>query len=64
MSFDAMRGLKQARDWFAKVKSPIDLRDTFVFGGLALVGAGVACIYAPGALIVCGAALFWLGVRK
>lgn len=41
----------------------IDLRDVFVFGGLAMIGNGVAAIYPPAAWIVCGVALFWLGVR-
>lgn len=43
--------------------NPFDLRDAFVFGGLAAVGYGLACIHPPAAWIVCGAALFWLGVK-
>lgn len=41
-----------------------DLRDAFVFGGIALVGYGVGQIYAPAAPITVGAAIFWLGTRK
>ena len=44
--------------------SGIDLRDGFVFGGLACVVIGVALIYTPAAWIIGGAALFWLGLRK
>lgn len=40
-----------------------DLADVFVFGGIALVGYGLYCIYPPAAWIVTGAALFWLGLR-
>ena len=42
----------------------IDLRDVLVFGGLAMIGNGIAAIYPPAAWIVCGAALFWLGIRR
>lgn len=38
-----------------------DVRDGVVFGGLALVVAGVGWIYAPAALIVAGVALLRLG---
>jgi len=41
----------------------IDLRDAFVFGGIALVGYGVHAIYPPAAFIVVGLAVFWIGVR-
>lgn len=41
-----------------------DLRDAFVFGGIALVGYGAGQVYAPAAPIVVGSALFWLGTRK
>ena len=41
----------------------VDLRDLLVFGGLAAIGYGVNMIYPPAAWIVCGAVLFWLGVR-
>lgn len=42
----------------------LDLRDAFVFGGLALVGYGLWQIYIPAAPIVVGSACFWLGIRK
>lgn len=41
-----------------------DLRDVFVFGGLAMVGYGLWQIYVPVAPVVVGAACFWLGIRK
>lgn len=41
-----------------------DLRDGFVFGGVALVAAGAGWIFAPAALIVPGLVLFWLGIRR
>lgn len=41
-----------------------DLADVFWIVGLAAVGYGLAQIYAPGAWIVCGAAVFWMGVRR
>jgi len=42
----------------------VDLRDLCVFGGLAMIGNGIAAVYPPAAWIVCGSALFWLGVRR
>lgn len=48
-----------ARDYAGAV----DLRDVFVFGGLVAIGYGINMIYPPAAWIVCGAVLFWLGVR-
>ena len=41
-----------------------DLRDVFVFGGLACAVIGVAQVFVPAAWVVGGAALFWLGVRR
>lgn len=46
-----------------RVCSAVDLRDGFVFGGLAAAGYGISMIYPPAAWIFCGVALFWLGVR-
>lgn len=42
----------------------IELRDCFVFGGLAAAVYGIALVYAPAAWITGGAALFWLGLRR
>ena len=42
----------------------IDIRDTHVYGGLALVGYGIWTIAGPLALAVVGAALFYLGVWR
>lgn len=41
-----------------------DLRTIVTFGGLGMVGYGLSLIYPPAAYIVCGAALFWMGVRR
>ena len=46
------------------LKSTFDMRDCFVFGGIALVGIGLLLIYVPVALIISGAMFFWLGVRR
>lgn len=51
----------RAREAFSQT---FDLRDAFCFSGLAMVGYGLAQVYEPSAWIVCGAALFWLGVRS
>lgn len=48
----------------AKIFAAVDLRDTFVFGGLAAVGYGIAQIHVPAAWIVVGAVVFALGVRR
>mgnify|MGYP001570257772 CR=1 FL=1 len=42
----------------------IDVRDVIVFGGLAMIGSGIAALSPPAAWIVCGLMLFWLGVRR
>lgn len=44
-----------------KLAASIDLRDVFVFGGLAMVGYGLYLIYPPAAWIGIGGALFWMG---
>ena len=41
-----------------------DLRDAFWVCGLSAIGYGVAQIHAPAAWIICGAAIFWMGVRR
>jgi len=41
-----------------------DLRDLFVFGGIALASYGAWLIYPPAAFITAGLPLFWLGIRK
>ena len=52
------------RQGLAKIGAEIDLRDVFVFGGLACAIYGLAQIYVPAAWIVGGSVLFWLGVRR
>jgi hypothetical protein len=44
--------------------SVFDMRDAFVFGGLGLIGYGIAQVYPPAAYIVVGVVLFWLGARR
>lgn len=41
----------------------LDLRDLFVFGGLTMVGYGIALVYPPAAWSLCGLAILWLGLR-
>lgn len=41
----------------------IETRDVITFGGLAMVGFGLHSVYPPASFVVCGAALFWLGIR-
>lgn len=41
-----------------------DLRDVFVFAGIASVFVGLWQIYPPSALIVVGSVVVWLGVRR
>lgn len=53
---DLVSGIKRLR-------SPIDLRDCLVFGGIGMVGYGLSMIFLPASFIFCGLALFWLGVR-
>jgi len=49
---------------FSGLQRTFDLRDIFWIGGLSAVGYGIAQIHAPAAWIVCGAAVFWMGVRR
>lgn len=51
------------RKTLQKLVTVIDLRDAFVFGGLALVGYGLYAIHPSAAFIVVGAALFWMGAH-
>lgn len=55
--------LRAAVVWFARLESPLDIRDLFTFGGLAMVGNGTHMIYPPAAWIVVGAVLYWIGIR-
>jgi len=60
--------LKKLPEIAAKVSDAIlrmiDLRDVFVFGGLAAVGYGVAQIHTPSAWIIIGGAVLVLGLRR
>lgn len=42
----------------------VDIRDVCAFCGLGLVAGGLYMVWLPGALIVPGAALFWMAVRR
>lgn len=41
-----------------------DIRDAHAYSGLVLITSGTAIIYWPAALIVAGAILFYLAVRR
>jgi hypothetical protein len=41
-----------------------ELRDLHAYGGLVLIFGGVCQISVPMAMLVVGAAIFWLGVRR
>jgi hypothetical protein len=41
-----------------------DLRDYFVFGGIASVGYGTYQIYPPAAWIIVGCVFFWIGIKR
>lgn len=47
-----------------RVRLDINLRDVFAFGGLGMVGHGIAMVSPSAAWIVVGVAVFWLGVRR
>ena len=55
--------LPPMRKILSKLTDLIDLRDTFVFGGLIMLGYGIAQVYPPAAWITIGGILFLLGVR-
>lgn len=46
------------------VLGAFDSRDVCTFGGLLLLGYGLAAVYSPAGWIVVGAGLFWIGVRR
>ena len=47
-----------------KLKQYFDLRDAFVFGGIACIWYGLNCVYPPSAWIVVGVVFLYLGVRN
>ena len=47
-----------------KLLEKFDLRDAHAYAGIALLAAGSYLVYQPAALIVPGALLFWLAVRR
>ena len=58
------RGLRDALIAALKsLRSPLDLRDLFVFGGIAAAANGIHMIYPPAAWIFVGIMFFWLGIR-
>jgi len=49
----------------AEVKTFIlDRENIHIYGGLAIMGCGLAVIYWPLSLVICGAALFYLALRR
>ncbi len=49
--------------WAFRMAVP-SFEDVLVFGGLASACWGVAQVYEPGAWMLAGVTLFWLGVRR
>lgn len=47
-----------------KLANLIDIRDAFVFGGIAMLGYGLYQIYPPAAWIAVGGIIFLLGLRS
>ena len=47
-----------------QLRELFDLRDLFWIAGLVAVGFGLAQMYPPAAWVVCGTALFWMGIRR
>lgn len=46
-----------------RVGSALELRDIFWISGLASATYGISMVYEPAAWIVCGAVVFWMGLR-
>lgn len=55
--------MNKLREFLKRIAKEIDLRDRFVFSGIAFSSYGAAQIYPPMGWIVLGVSLFWLGVR-
>jgi hypothetical protein len=58
------RLLAWMRSTVGAVRKAVDVQDAHVYGGLMCACVGVAQVHQPGAWVLAGAALFWLGVRK
>lgn len=54
---------RDAAKALAILRSAINMRDCFVFGGLGLIWYGVSLVSPPAAWVVVGLFTFWLGVR-
>jgi hypothetical protein len=52
------------RAWLAGLRKLVDLNDAHAYGGLAMLGYGLQQLWPGVGWVICGAALFWLGVRK
>lgn len=55
---------REAARFSALLSAAFDLRDLFWIGGLAAAGYGITQIHVPAAWIICGAAVFWMGIRR
>jgi hypothetical protein len=53
-----------ARAWAGVSPALPSFRDLHVYGGGALCAAGVGMVWLPGALVVMGALLLYLGLRR
>jgi hypothetical protein len=61
---DKNRVVVAVRNAVSKLTGIIDLRDAHAYGGVAMCAYGVWQIYPPGAWMLAGLVLFWLGVRR
>jgi hypothetical protein len=61
---DLMRRAVLAVARVQNLSDVLNLRDVFVFSGLAAVGYGVAQVSVPAAWVVVGGIVFLLGVRR
>jgi hypothetical protein len=59
-----METIRKAARGLLSLARGVDLRDLFVFGGLAMVVCGVAQINVPAAWITAGGVLFLLGMKR
>lgn len=49
---------------FQRLRQHVDIRDIHCYGGILLIAAGLAFVYWPAALVVPGAILLFLALRR
>lgn len=52
------------RGFWQVIRTHVDLRDVHAYLGIALIAAGLAVVWWPAALIVTGALLLYLALRR